>query len=218
MRNGDIHTVMRILESEAKRLKVPVVTEFAARKRDPYQVLVSTILSLRTKDDTTREASLRLFKKAPTLEKLLQLEESTLQRLIYPVGFYRNKAKVLRGTARDLINNYGGKVPDELEDLLKLKGVGRKTANLVITLGYGKPGICVDTHVHRISNRLGYVRTGKPEETELALRAKLPIKYWIVYNDLLVSYGQNICRPISPFCSRCRLTPYCDKREVTRCR
>lgn len=207
---------MKILERESKKLDVPIVTEISNRKKDPFHVLVSCLLSLRTKDETTRQASHRLLEAAPTPELLLKVPEKTLQKLIYPVGFYKTKAKVLKGVARDILKRYGGKVPDELNTLLEMKGVGRKTANLVITLGYGKPGICVDTHVHRISNRLGYVKTKSPEKTEFALREKLPVKYWIVYNDFLVAYGQNICKPISPFCSRCKLDPYCGKSGVNR--
>jgi len=212
----DIHRVMKILEEEAKRFTVPIVTEISLKQRDPFHILTSTILSLRTKDETTREASRRLLEKASTPRKMLALSEKQIQRLIYPVGFYKSKAGVLRGIARDLLTRYDGTVPDDLDELLKLKGVGRKTANLVITLGYGKPGICVDTHVHRISNRLGYVKTKNPDDTEFALREKLPLKYWIVYNDYLVAYGQNLCKPISPFCSQCRLEPYCERNGVGR--
>jgi len=216
LRNGDIHTVMNIFESEAKRLKMPVVTEFATRKRDPYQVLVSTILSLRTQDDTTREASLRLFKEAPTLEKLLKLEESTLQRLIYPVGFYPTKARRLLEISRILLDRYDGHVPDTLEALTALPGVGRKTANLVLVEGFKIPAICVDTHVHRISNRIGYVKTKNPDKTELALRKKLPKRHWVRYNELLVAFGQVLCRPVSPFCSRCPVSDMCPRIGVDR--
>ncbi len=216
MRDLDIHKVMKILEEEVRRFGVPIVTEISRRRRDPYRVLVSTLLSLRTKDETTREAAARLLARAPTPEALLDLSEETIRELIYPVGFYKRKAVVLKGVARDLVTRHGGKVPDDLEDLLRMKGVGRKTANLVVTLGFGKPGICVDTHVHRISNRLGYVRTKDPEETEFALRKKLPARYWIPINDYLVAYGQNVCRPVSPLCSRCRLEAYCEKVGVSR--
>jgi endonuclease-3 len=147
---------------------------------------------------------------------LLLLPEEDIVRLIFPVGFYKTKARTLRQICRDLIDQYEGKVPSDLEELLKLKGVGRKTANLVLTLGFHKAGICVDTHVHRVSNRLGYVKTKTPEQTEMALREKLPGEYWIEYNDLLVTWGQNICRPISPFCSRCAVLPYCRQVGVVR--
>ena len=214
LQDKKIHTVMKILEEEVSRLGFPIVTEMSRNRRDPYRILISTLLSLRTKDETTRKAAKRLLVKAPTAEKLLRLREETIRELIYPVGFYKRKAVVLKDVCRAIVHRHGGKVPDDLDTLLKLQGVGRKTANLVITLGYGKPGICVDTHVHRISNRLGYVRTKNPEETEFALRKKLPSRYWIPINDYLVAYGQNVCKPVSPFCSRCRLASYCDRVGV----
>jgi endonuclease-3 len=214
LQDQKIHAVMKVLEEEVNLLGLPIVTEMSRRRRDPYRILISTLLSLRTKDETTRKAAKRLLAKAPTAEKLLRLREETIRTLIYPVGFYKTKAVVLKDVCRAIVSQHGGKVPDDLDTLLELKGVGRKTANLVITLGYGKPGICVDTHVHRISNRLGYVRTKNPEETEFALRKKLPPRYWIPINDYLVAYGQNICKPVSPFCSRCRLASYCDRVGV----
>ena len=149
---------------------------------------------------------------------MLKLSPRQIERLIYPVGFYRTKARVILGICRDLLDRFGGRVPDEIDDLLTLKGVGRKTANLVVTMGYGKPGICVDTHVHRISNRLGYVRTRTPEGTEMALRAKLPKRYWIGYNDLLVTFGQNVCTPISPRCSTCPVRALCRRVGVRNSR
>ncbi|MGO9572494.1 MAG: endonuclease III domain-containing protein [Desulfomonilaceae bacterium] len=197
-------------------MDIPIVTEISHRSRDPFHILISTILSLRTKDEVTRQAATRLLGKAQSPEELLLLPEEDIARLIFPVGFYKTKARTLKQICRDLIGKYGGKVPGDLEELLTLKGVGRKTANLVITLGFNKPGICVDTHVHRVSNRLGYVKTKTPEQTETALREKLPKEYWIEYNDLLVTWGQNICRPISPFCSRCAVLPYCRQVGVVR--
>ena len=181
----------------------------------PFRVLISCILSLRTQDATTAQASHRLFALADTPQKMVKLSAKTIEKTIFPVGFYRTKAKVIRGICRVLLSDYSGKVPDDIDELLKLKGVGRKTANLVVTLGYKKPGICVDTHVHRISNRWGYIRTKNPHETEIALREKLPKQYWIEYNDLLVSFGQHLCRPISPLCSQCPMEKYCDKIGVT---
>lgn len=148
-------------------------------------------------------------------EALLALPIKTIEKAIYPVGFYHTKAQTLHKVSRDLLNRFQGKVPDSLEELLTLKGVGRKSANLVLTLSFHKPGICVDTHVHRISNRLGYVKTKTPDETEMALRRKLPKRYWIEFNDLLVPFGQNLCRPISPFCSRCPIERHCSKVDVT---
>jgi endonuclease-3 len=149
---------------------------------------------------------------------MVRLSLPRLERAIYPVGFYRTKARQIREICRRLLDHYGGQVPDSIEELLTLKGVGRKTANLVVTVGYGKPGICVDIHVHRISNRLGYVKTKTPEQTEEALRRKLPDRYWITFNDLLVPFGQNLCQPVSPFCSKCPVARYCDHVGVVRSR
>jgi endonuclease-3 len=156
-----------------------------------------------------------LFALADTPQAMLKLTTQKIAKLIYPVGFYKTKAKVIRDVCWVMMRDYSGKVPDDIDELLKLKGVGRKTANLVVTLGYRKPGICVDTHVHRISNRWGYVQTATPEKTEYALRDKLPRPYWIEYNDLLVSFGQHLCRPISPLCSQCPVARYCAKKGVT---
>jgi endonuclease III len=212
----DIHKIIALLRRAIRNMDIPIVTEISHRSRDPFQILVSTILSLRTKDEVTRQAATRLLGKARSPQELLLLPEEDIAQLIFPVGFYKTKARTLRQICRDLIDQYEGKVPRDLEELLKLKGVGRKTANLVLTLGFHKPGICVDTHVHRVSNRLGYVKTKTPEQTEMALREKLPKEYWIEYNDLLVTWGQNICRPISPFCSRCAVLPYCRQVGVAR--
>jgi endonuclease-3 len=159
-----------------------------------------------------------LFAWATTPEGLAALPVSTIEHLIYPVGFYRTKARSLKALCRDLLRRYRGRVPDDLDELLTLPGVGRKTANLVVTLGFRKPGICVDTHVHRITNRWGYVRTQTPDTTEQALRRKLPRPYWIVLNDLLVPYGQHRCTPVSPFCSECGLHSWCRRVGVTRSR
>ena len=185
---------------------------------DPVRVLIACILSLRTQDTTTGPAAARLFAVADTPATMLRLRASRIQELIYPVGFYRTKAGVILGICRDLLERFGGKVPATIDELLTLNGVGRKTANLVVTMGFNKPGICVDTHVHRISNRLGYVRTKNPEETEMALRARLPRRYWIGYNDLLVAFGQNICAPISPRCSTCPVSALCARVGVTSAR
>lgn len=187
----------------------------AEAHRDPFRVLVACILSLRTQDTTTGPAADRLFALADTPEAMLRLTPQRIERAIYPVGFYRTKARVILGLCHDLIERFGGRVPDDIDALLTLKGVGRKTANLVVTIGYDKPGICVDTHVHRISNRLGYVRTKTPDKTEMALRAKLPPRYWIGYNDLLVTFGQNVCAPISPKCSLCPVRALCRRVGVT---
>ena len=190
----------------------------ADRRRDPFRVLIACLLSLRTKDETTGPAAERLFALADTPAVMLRLPAPAIERAIFPVGFYRTKARVILGVCRDLLEHFGSRVPDTIDELLTLKGVGRKTANLVVTVGFGKPGICVDIHVHRISNRLGYVRTRAPEETEVALRACLPRRYWIGYNDLLVSFGQNVCAPVSPKCSICPVRGLCPRVGVTRSR
>lgn len=177
-------------------------------------MLISCLLSLRTRDETTLPASERLFARAATMQGMLDIPVADIQKLIYPVGFYKTKALRIHDICTDLIHRFGGKVPDDLEQLLTLKGVGRKTANLVLTEGFGKPGICVDTHVHRISNHLGYVKTRTPDETEFALREKLPRRYWIEYNALLVTWGQNVCKPISPVCSACPVERICRRVKV----
>ena len=217
MTQAELPRAVAILKKMVKRWQVPVVGVYA-ESNDPYIVLISCILSLRTRDAVTYAASERLFARASTPQKLAQLRVPEIQKLIYPVSFYRVKARGLRLLARQLLERHGGKVPDTLEELLELQHVGRKTANLVLTLGHRKPGVCVDTHVHRISNRWGYVDTKDPDETELALRAKLPKRYWMIYNDLLVPFGQNHCTPISPWCSTCPLRPWCDRRGVTTSR
>lgn len=218
MKATDVNAIVRTLKRKVKHWDPTAVGRVAEESHDPFRILISCLLSLRTKDEVTAEASARLFRCGDTPAEILRLREEEIARLIYPVGFYRTKARVIRGVCRTLIDQYGGRVPDDLDELLKLKGVGRKTANLVVSIGYGKAGICVDTHVHRISNRWGYVKTRTPEETERALRAKLPRRHWIVFNDLLVSFGQNICKPISPLCSRCPVERYCAKVGVTRSR
>ena len=219
MRPPDIHPAIRILKREVAQWQEPVVGVVARESgRDPFRILISCLLSLRTKDRTTSEASARLFALADTPTSMLRLSPQRIERAIFPVGFYRTKTKQIHRICRQLLDEHGGTVPDEIDALITLPGVGRKTANLVVTVGYGKPGICVDIHVHRISNRWGYVKTKTPKETEEALRKKLPARYWIIYNDLLVPYGQNICQPVSPFCSRCKLVKYCDRVGVTRSR
>ncbi|MBI2495957.1 MAG: endonuclease III [Candidatus Omnitrophica bacterium] len=211
----NIDEVLRILKRLVRQWRVPIVGHY---RDDPFTTLISCLLSLRTKDETTRGASERLFRLARTPQRMSALSQRTIERVIYPVGFYRTKAKTLRSVCRTLLERCGGKVPDELDELLTIKGVGRKTANLVITLAFGKDGICVDTHVHRISNRWGYVATKSPEQTERALRQHLPRRHWQIYNDLLVSFGQNLCHPTSPWCSRCPLERICAKAGVTHSR
>jgi len=215
MEDSSIHAVVKILKKELDLGEMPIVSHLAESERDPFVILISTLLSLRTKDEVTAEATDRLFALASTPEEMLKVPQAKIARTIYPVGFYRVKAKTIHSTCRELINRFGSKVPDQLDDLLSIKGVGRKTANLVVTLAYGKDGICVDTHVHRISNRLGYVRTKTPDETEFALRARLPRRHWIIYNTLMVAFGRKTCKPISPLCSACPIKPYCARVGVT---
>ena len=219
MNDKDIHKIMKELLKVTKTMPMPVVTEIKlTTNKDAYKILISTMLSLRTKDVATRDASMRLFEKAGNPKEMLKLSEDEIAKLIYPVGFYRVKAKNILEVSKIIIEDYDGKVPDEIDELLKLKGVGRKVANLVVTEAFDKDGICVDTHVHRISNRFGYVSTKKPEQTEFALRKKLPKEYWRVYNDTLVIYGQNLCKPINPMCDKCSVSKYCDyfKNEYSK--
>ncbi|MBI4423158.1 MAG: endonuclease III [Elusimicrobia bacterium] len=217
MKDEEIHTVIRKLRKAVAAWRQPAVTT-VAEGRDPFLVLISTLLSLRTRDAVTAAASSRLFAEASTPAALARLTAARIEKLIYPACFYRVKARTLRKVCGRLLERHGGRVPDTIDALLALPGVGRKTANLVVTLGFGKPGVCVDTHVHRIANRLGYVRTRGPEETELALRAKLPRRYWNEINDLLVAYGQNLCQPVSPWCTRCVLSPSCPRLGVRHSR
>lgn len=214
-----VEKILRILKKEIKKFKVPAVGVIADQTLDrPFGTLISCVLSLRTKDAVTEVASRRLLSTAPTPEAMAGLSPVTIEKLIYPVGFYRTKAKSIIKTCRILIDKYNGKVPKTIDELLELPGVGRKTANLVVTVGYDDYGICVDTHVHRISNRWGYVKTQTPEETEFALRKKLPKREWKTYNDILVTFGQNLCAPISPWCSKCAIEGYCPKIGVPRSR
>ena len=218
MSAAEIGAVIRTLRRRAAAWRPTAVAEVAAEQADPFRVLIACLLSLRTQDATTRDASERLFAVADTPAAMLRLSPARISRLIFPVGFYRTKARVIReicaGPHRAL-RRRGAIRPRRAAHL---KGVGRKTANLVVTIGFAKPGICVDIHVHRISNRLGFVRTKSPDQTELALRAKLPQRYWIGYNDLLVAFGQNVCRPLSPHCSRCPVARWCRRVGVGRTR
>lgn len=218
MNQDDIHSAVALLREEYMGWRTPAVTIVATCQHSPFKVLVACIISLRTKDDVTALASARLFERAGTPAEMAGLPVNEIERLIYPAGFYRTKAAQIREISRQLVSLYGGCVPDEIDELLKFKGVGRKTANLVVTLGYGKPGICVDTHVHRICNRWGYVATKTPDATEKALRVQLPRQYWIEINDLLVAFGQNLCYPLSPRCSACRVYVYCQRQGVTKAR
>ena len=207
-----IDDVVKILK-EADQPKSDFVKLMDSFK-DPYLVLIACILSLRTNDKTTYPATLRMLELAKTPHDMKGVKVEDLAKAIYPVGFYENKAKQIIELSRQIDEELDGKVPDEIEELVKFKGVGRKTANLVLSLGFNKPAICVDVHVHRIFNRLGYIKTKNPEETEFALREKLPQKYWIDINTLLVTHGQNVCKPINPKCAQCPIEKYCKKIGV----
>lgn len=210
--------VLAILRRASRGWDAPVLTLMAAEKHDPFLTLIGCILSLRTNDRTTAVAAPRLFAKARTPAEMLALEPQAIEKLIYPVGFYRTKARGIHEICRDLIERFDGCVPSEIDDLVTLKGVGRKTANLVVTESFRKPGICVDTHVHRISNRWGLVATRTADKTEAALRGVLPRRYWIEYNSLLVAFGQTLCHPTSPWCSRCPVKSMCPRIGVDRSR
>ena len=211
----EIDRFVATLKRTVRQWKVPIVGQYSS---DPFETLISCIISLRTKDETTEAASARLFRLARTPRAMVRLKSRAIERAIFPAGFYRTKARTILAISRTLIAEHGGKVPDDLDQLLALKGVGRKTANLVLTLAFRKFGICVDTHVHRISNRWGYVTTKTPDETEMHLRERLPRRHWRVYNDLLVAFGQNLCHPTSPWCSRCPFDGVCPRIGVTRSR
>jgi endonuclease III len=218
MTQKQLRAAMAVLRQEVPNWDVPVVTLVAQEKREPYRVLISTLLSLRTQDQTTAKATQRLFALADTPQALVTLDRQTIERAIYPVGFYRTKAVQILEISQRLLDEFGGRVPDDIDVLTTFHGVGRKTANLVLAEGYSIPAICVDTHVHRISNRWGYVKTKDPLATEMALRQKLPGEYWIEYNPSLVALGQYVCKPTSPICSACPVAAFCKRLGVTRWR
>lgn len=216
MKKVDIGEIYKILRKEVPKYDVPVVELIEARTRDPFKILIITILSARTNDRTTAIVANKLFSKVKKLDDLEKLNISELEKLIYPVCFYRNKARHLKKLVGVIKKDFHGKIPSDLDGLLKLPGVGRKTANIVLSVAFKKPGIGVDTHVHRIMNRLGYVKTKSPFETEMMLRKKLEKKYWIPLNPLLVAFGQNLCRPLSPHCSICPIIGYCNQVNVKK--
>jgi endonuclease-3 len=206
------------LKNKYKEWEAPVVTAVANKGASPFEILITTLLSLRTKDDVTAKAAKKLLAAANTPDQMLTLSEKEIKTLIYPAGFYPTKAKRIKQISKIIIDTYEGVTPDDLDELLKLPGVGRKTANLVLIEGFKKNAICVDTHVHRISNRIGLVATKTPDKTEFALRKSLPEKYWIQYNEILVAFGQIICRPVSPICSRCPVEHMCPRISVLKSR
>lgn len=214
MNTEEIEIVIEILEKESKKWKVPVVTLIALQEKDPFKVLISTIISLRTKDEVTIVASKKLFKILKSPKDIDKLNVIEISEIIYPTGFYRRKSIQIKEICERLNNEFKGKVPNDLDALLTFSGIGRKTANLVLSEGFKIPAMCVDTHVHRISNRFGYINTKNTDLSEFVLREKLPEQYWIRYNSLLVAFGQSICRPISPWCSKCPVLKYCNRINV----
>ncbi len=216
--NDNITEIISTLREEVKEYDVPIVTLIAETDRDPYKVLISAMISARTKDEVTSKVSKKLYEEAPDLKRLSSLSKKEIENLIYPAGFYKTKARRIKKTAEILLKEHDGNIPEEIPELLELPGVGRKTANLVLTEAFNKEAVCVDTHVHRVSNRWGYVDTNTPKKTEFALRKKLPKKHWIEYNTVLVAFGQNTCTPRSPVCSRCPIEEHCPKKDVQNSR
>ena len=211
MNPHDLPAINRELKRCYDLHDAPIIELIQAQTNDPFKILVATILSARTKDETTTEVTTRLFPRVSNLTELLAIPQEELEPLLHPVGFFRTKAKHLKAMAEMLRDQFDGTIPETIDELCLLPGVGRKTANLVVAVAFDKPGICVDVHVHRISNRLGYLQTRTPLETEMTLRQQLPKRYWKAWNRHLVSYGQTICRPRHPKCDQCRLRPYCDR-------
>ena len=218
MKNEDIHVVLTLIRHNIKPWPFPFLERLVAKRPDPFLVLIGCILSLRTKDKVTEEACNRLFTLADNPASMSNLSCREIEKAIYPVGFFRNKARQIIRCCRKISQDFKDRLPETIEELMRLDGVGRKTANLVLTLGFGKPGICVDTHVHRIVNRLSYVNTTNPIETEMALRKKIPVQYWMHLNKWLVTFGQNQCLPISPRCTTCLINQSCQKVGVHKFR
>jgi endonuclease III len=211
-----IENIYSTLKTYVKDLPVPIVELIEAQTKDPFKVLVTTILSARTKDQTTAMVVKKLFKNIKKISDFNTYSEKQIAELLYPVGFYKTKAKHLKKLPKVLQEQFNGNIPSTVDELVKLPGVGRKTANLVVAVAFNKPAICVDVHVHRISNRLGYVQTKTPYETEMKLREILPKKYWKTFNTYLVAFGQHTCTPISPHCSKCPITKWCNQVDVKK--
>lgn len=209
-----IEKIISRLKRYVLNLPVPIVELIEAQTKDPFKVLVTTILSARTKDQTTAAVVKKLFKKVSKANDFRKFSVKQIEKLIFPVGFFHNKAKFLKQLPDVLDNEFNGIIPSTIDELVRLPGVGRKTANLVVAVAFSKPAICVDIHVHRISNRFGYVNTKTPYETEMALREKLPLRYWMTYNTIIVAFGQHLCKPINPVCSKCPVYAYCNRIGV----
>ncbi|MDR0303994.1 MAG: endonuclease III [Chitinispirillales bacterium] len=212
----DFETVNSLLKEHFEKNKLPIIDLMAVQKDSPYKILVASILSTRTKDETTAKAAGRLFEIADNFYDLQKLSIDEIVKAIFPVGFYKEKAKYLTQIPYIINEKFNGKIPQTIDELLTLPGIGRKVANLILATAFKKSAVCVDTHVHRIFNRLGFIKTKNPLETEMALRKKLPQKYWIAINGYMVSYGQNICRPVSPKCSACSISNFCKKIGIVQ--
>lgn len=211
--NSNIDKILNTLKKKIKDFDEPAIKKVSQKYRSKFYILIATLLSARTRDETTIKVCNNLFKIIKNNNDLINIDQKKLEKLIYPVGFYITKSKHLKQLALILKKRFNNKIPDTLENMLILPGVGRKTANLVIILGFDKYGICVDTHVHRIVNRWNYVNTKNPDQTELELRKKLPKKHWKIINDILVSYGKIICKPINPQCQKCKISKYCNFKK-----
>lgn len=219
MKSEEISKIINLIKKQCSGFQNPIVTEISDLTKDPFKVLISCVLSLRTKDNVTAKASKKLFELADSPEKILKLKTKEIEKIIYPVGFYKTKAKNIKLICIDLLKKHNGKVPDNEEDLLKLNNVGRKTMGIVMCYAFKKnTHIPVDSHVHQVSNRLGLVKTKTPEQTEKELYKIIPKKHWREYNDLIVKFGQNICVPVSPFCSKCYIKKYCPKIGIKKSR
>lgn len=214
----DIEKIIKNLDKESKNWNVPVVTLIAMQSKNPFKVLLSTIISLRTKDEVTIEASKRIYKLLEKPQDIVNVSIGKIENAIYPCGFYKRKAIQIYDICDRLNKEFNSIVPKDIDTLLTFKGIGRKTANLILSEGYQIPAMCVDVHVHRISNRIGFIKTKNPDESEVELRKKLPKRYWIRYNSLLVAFGQQICRPVSPFCSKCPIINLCQRKNVDKFR
>jgi|TARA_B100002003_G_C14083553_1_gene521247 endonuclease-3 len=213
----NLSKIISLLHKQTKEFVLPIATKIGSEDRSPFKVLISCILSLRTKDTTTGPATERLFKVAKTPTQMLKLSDKRIEKIIYPVSFFRNKTKFIKGACRKILKDFNGKVPKTMEELLTIPGIGRKCGGLTLIYGYNiTKSIPVDTHLHRGSNRLGWVKTKMPEKTEQELMKIIPKKHWHDLNNLLVAHGQNICVPVSPFCSKCKINKYCPKIGVKR--
>lgn len=214
MNNKTISKVIEILKLYTQSIHTPIIDLIKIQSNDPFKILIGTILSARTKDKTTAQVLSKLFKQVKNFDDFNNYSVKEIEELIYPIGFYRQKALYLSIIPKVIKDKFNGQIPQTIEELIELPGVGRKTANLVMILAFDKPAMCVDVHVHRISNRLGFIKTNTPYESEMKLREILPVKYWKIYNSILVAFGQNLCKPIKPQCDICPINQYCEKIGV----